>query len=320
MALYRCFLASLAASSTLAWQTEDPWYMQWTETDRYLASDGQTVRIPLRLASHETILYGSADLTQVLKEFAEEEFTPVSVGGKAAVAVWFNNFTDTDCGPTNKKNPYLETWFSLWVTPKSAPLALPYESPMSYLVADPRALVWVHRVICGSALNDPVPAMGAVSGGREVWGFPKHHVLADIRYDYDGQNGDFVSFSAEHQSKAVISMRVKLPEKSPDVVTTPQEVATPKDACLTPRWVVKQTRYGQAFKATMHTAPWDPNMDQFTVHAEGGDYGSILSSWDFQPALKVHSSDFKIAAMKPAGWLSNTTCQNAKSRKHDLMA
>ena len=31
-------------------------------TDRYLASDGIVTRMPIRLSSHETIIYGSADL------------------------------------------------------------------------------------------------------------------------------------------------------------------------------------------------------------------------------------------------------------------
>lgn len=293
-------LLATAVQVGSAWQTEDAWYDKFPETGGYLASDGQQVRFPLRLASHETVLYGSADLAEVMKDFDEESYTPVTVGGKAVVQVWFNNFTDTDCGPANKKNPYLETWYSLPVAPKSAPLDLPYDTPMSYLVSDPRALVWVHRVICGAGFNDPVPAMGAVSGGREVWGFPKHHKLANIRTSYDG---NFTVFNAEHQGEAVISMRAKLPEHTPGVVTVPQEAQTPKDGCLTPRWYVKQTRYGQAFKATLHIAPWDPSTDSLKVHSTGGEYGSILSRWNFQPALKVHSSDFKIVAFKPSGWV-----------------
>mmetsp|Transcript_61326 Transcript_61326/g.170016 ORF Transcript_61326/g.170016 Transcript_61326/m.170016 type:complete len:102 (+) Transcript_61326:411-716(+) len=97
--------------------------------------------------------------------------------------------------------------------------------------------------------------MGAISGGREIWGFPKHH-----------------------------------------------------DGCLTPRWAVKQTRYGQAFKATMHTAPWDPRTDSLIVHSGAGEYGSILGRWNFAPAVKMHSPDFKIVAFKPAGWLKSDKC------------
>jgi len=294
-----------AFHAAAAWQTTDPWFDKYPETGRYLASDGQKMRLPLRLASHETVLYGAADMAEVMKDFEEEDFTPVSVGGKAAIQVWFNNFTDTDCGPEEKQNPYLETWFSLPVTPKSAPLDLPLESPMSYMVADPRALIWVHRVICGAAFNDPVPPMGAISGGREVWGFPKHNKLANIRSGYDG---NFTSFHAEHMGKPVISMRAKLPEHTPGVVTVPQEVETTKDQCLTPRWSVKQTRYGQAFKATMHISPWDPKTDSIEVNREAGEYGEMLSRWNFQPAVKVHSTDFKIVAFKPSGWLEKNSC------------
>jgi len=305
MLVYACFVPSMFLGS-LAWQNPDPWFDQFKETDRYLASDGQQFRMPLRLAMHTAVLYGSADLQQVGRDFQEEEFIPVSVGGKAVVSVWFNNFTDTDCGPEGRRNPYYETLFSLPVTLKSTPLSLPYETPMSYIVKDPRVLNFVYRIICGAAFNNTIAASGAVVGGREVWGFPKHHVLADIHYDYDGH---LIRFSAVHQGQPVVSMRMQLPETADDVVTLRQEVQTPKDASVTPRWTVKQTRYGKAFNATMHIARWQNSTDHFIVHSRGGQYGSVLSRWHFQPAVKMHAIDFKLVAFKSAGWLGAPTCR-----------
>merc|ERR1711907_410181 len=212
-----------------AFQDADPWFAQWKETDRYLASDGSINRIPLRLSAHEAIIYGPADLDAMLPDFADEDWTPVTVGGKGAVQIWLNNFTDTDCGPSDAVNPYHETWFSLPVTKKSAPLNLPYESPASWAVADPRATVFVMRVICGAAFGDTTQPMAAISGGREVFGFPKSHQLAEIRYDYDG---NYTVFNAEHGGKPVISARVLMPEAVPNHVVNPQEVKTAPDACV----------------------------------------------------------------------------------------
>jgi hypothetical protein len=286
-----------------AFLDHDPWFSQWPETDRYLASDGSINRIPLRLAAHETIIYGAADLDMMLEDFADEDWTPVTVGGKAAVQIWLNNFTDTDCGPADQVNPYHETWFSLPVTKKSAPLDLPYSGPASYAVADPRANVFVMRVICGSAFGDMTQPMAAISGGREVWGFPKSHIPADIRYDYSA-DGNYTMFSAEHQGLPVISARVKLPESVPGAVKIPpQTIKTANNTCVTPRWSPKQSRYGEAYIATIWQAPWDDSTDELIVHGEDEWYGKMLKRWNFQPALKAHSTDFRIAAFKPSGWL-----------------
>ena len=79
----------------------DKWFDQWIQTDSYLASDGHVNRIPLRLSSSNIIVYGKALLSEVLKEFEHENHRPVTVGGDVPVQIWCNNFTDTDCGPTD---------------------------------------------------------------------------------------------------------------------------------------------------------------------------------------------------------------------------
>merc|ERR1719482_953294 len=106
-------------------------------------------------------------------------------------------------------NPYLETWTSTWVTPKDEPLEIPYDSDMSLLVANPKALIWIHRVILGDApgidtsVNDP--ALGAQLGGHNVWGFPKHRVKAKINTYYEGE--DRVHFQAKHLKKNVFGLQ-----------------------------------------------------------------------------------------------------------------
>ena len=265
-------------------------------------------RIPLRLASTNVVLYGTAKLSEVLKEFEHEDHRPVTVGGDVPVQLWCNNFVDTDCGPTGRNNPYIETWYSFPVTPKSAPLDLPYDDPFSYNVNAPDTLVWCHRVLCGPASDGyALGAIAAIAGGREVWGFPKHPALADLSFNYPDE--ETVVFEGSHQGNKAVSLRLKRPECTEGHLTIALDERTGADTCITPRqnplqatFVAKQTRYGQAFSATMNFSPWDSATDSLTVFDQESYFGALLKSWDFKPALKMHCSDLKIVAFKPAGW------------------
>ena len=286
----------------------DKWFEQWNQTDAYLASDGHINRIPLRLTSSNVVLYGSAQLSEVCRDLEHEDYRPVTVGGDVPLQLWCNNFIDTDCGPDNRANPYIETWYSFPVTPKSAPLDLPYENLFSYNVNAPDALVWCHRVLCGPASDGyATGAIAAIAGGREVWGFPKHPGLADLSFEYPDSKS--VVFEGSHQGNRVISLRVRRPEAVEGHVTISLDERTGPDSCITPRqnprkatFVAKQTRYGQAFAATMHFAPWDGATDSLTIYDEEEYFGALLNGWNFKPALKMHCSDLRIVAFKPAGW------------------
>jgi hypothetical protein len=313
----------------VGWQTEGyPWFDQFKAEEYYAMPNGKTHQLPLRLHSHETVLTGTADLETVKADFAEEYYTPVSVGGKASVQIWMNNFTDTDCGNADTKNPYLETWTSTWVTPKDQPLELPYNNDMSLLIADPKAKIWIHRVILGDApgidtkVNDP--ALGALLGGHGVWGFPKHKVKAEIDYTYQGS--DKVRFHAKHLGSVVpgvhvgpktmvdaLTVSLQLPEKSKGNIAIPTNVRTADDAVVGgPLFMVQQVLFGEAFNTTQNIAPWNAETDTI---AFGHDdyYTSVLKSWNFEPKLKMHTDDFQIAAFKPINWqgkLSSTSALN----------
>ena len=69
--------------------------------------------------------------------------------------------------------------------------------------------------------------------------------------------------------------------------------------------MAKQTRYQQAFSASMHFHPWDQKTDTLIVYDEEAYFGAMLKSWEFEPALKMHCSDLKIVAFKPDGWDPN---------------
>ncbi|ANU08435.1 hypothetical protein [Paraurantiacibacter namhicola] len=286
----------------------EDWWSNWPQSDTYLASDGHVARIPLRLQSTNLVIYGGADLAEVMKEFEHEDTVPVSVGGRVPVQLWCNNFTDTDCGPTDRTNPYLETWFSFPVVAKSSPLKLPYESPFSLNVEHPDALVMTHRVLCGGDRDGyTVGAQSAISCGREVWGFPKHPGLADLAFDYVGD--DEMTFAANHLGRSVYTLRARLPEAVEGHVSVSVDVATGPDTCITPSqnphkagFIPKQTRYATAMAATLAFAPWDTATDTLEIQGEDDHFGGLLKSWNFQPELKMHTSDFKVVARKPAGW------------------
>jgi len=316
-----CRLACLlvAAPSCFAWVSDDiPWFDQYkTVTEMYRLPNGRMMRLPLRLHSHETVLTGSADLEKVKQDFEDEYYTPVSVGGKAAVQIWLNNFTDTDCGSDDTRNPYLETWTSTWVTPKDQPLELPHESDFSYIVADPKALIWIHRVICADAPGLPTetndPALGAILGGHNVWGFPKSPVKAKIAYNYS-EDGASVTFEAQHMGRIMgvgpytyvpsIKAAVKLPETEPHHQALPINIRTPADAVVGgPLNMFQQVRFGEAFNTTQYLAPWDPASDSLQLGSDDY-YSSVLKKWRFEPKVKMHSDDFQIVAFKPSNWVA----------------
>jgi len=299
-----------------AWDTHGyPWFDQWKVEERYMMPNGKLMNLPLRLHSHESVLTGTADLKAVRASFEEEFYTPVSVGGKAAVQIWMNNFTDTDCGNDDTRNPYLETWVSTWVTPKVAPLELPYESDMSLAIVDPRALVWIHRVILGDApginTSENDPAMGALLGGHNVWGFPKHKVKAQIHTEYKG--ADRVEFHAKHIGQRwpfgpkemvdAVGLSMKMPETEANNIAIPVNVRTADDGVVGgPLNIIQQVRFGQAINVTQNIAPWNPKTDLFVAGSDEY-YSSVIKAWKFNPKLKMHTKDFQIVAFKPANWL-----------------
>lgn len=329
-------LLGRAAGSTARFSSgarfTDPWFRKYDKiTGGFVDAMGFMNRMPLRLESTEVMIYGTVDADKMWSRYADERFKPVLVGGKAVISIWFNNFKDTDCGGS-----YLESWYNTFVTAEeevtdegmilanlssmSDPFAeeeekgqleLPYESPMSLLISDPRSLIFLQSVVCGDAPGNPGAAMKAICGGRSVFGFPKHPVPADIGFKYTNNNTG-VEFEAIHEGKHCVSLKVKLPEADEGAFTLPLEIETGPDAVIGAPFLggthkgmngAHQTRFGQAFKCTQHIKPWDPAVDSLTL-GDDAHYGQPLKSWGFEPLLKVHSPDFKIAAFQPSNWIS----------------
>jgi hypothetical protein len=287
----------------------DPWWRKYdTATDVFVDSLGKPNRLPLRLESTEVIVYGLVDAEKMWAEFGDERFVPVLVGGKAVVTIWFNNFVDTDCG-----GAYLETWYNTFVTPKGEPfLELPYDSPFSAIIQDPRSLSFLQRVVCSEHPDSTGAGKVAIEGGRSVFGFPKHPELGQITFVYE-DGGKKMTFDATHAGKKAVSLRVDIPQDGAEgTVTIPLEIETGPDSLIGgPRFGgthkghngSHQVRYGVAFKCTQHVKPWDATTDSLEF-GDDAHYASPIKRWNFEPVLKVHSPDFKIIAKKPSNWIS----------------
>eukprot|EP00947_MAST-08B_sp_MAST-8B-sp1_P004226 g4226.t1 len=289
----------------MAGRFSHPWWRRFDNpTDGYYDSAGFMNRLPLRLESREAMVYGLVDPAAMWKDYEDEEFIPILVGGKAVVSIWFNDFKDTDCGGS-----YLETWYNTFVTTKDNPLELPYESPMSCLIEHPDCLTFLQRVVCGDAPGNRGAALKAITGGREIFGFPKHPIPGNIRFSVvDG--GTATHFDATHRGQHVVSLRMKLPEATEGHVSVPLDVETGPTAVIgAPRLGgthlghngANQMRFGQALCCTQHVCMWDPAVDTLIL-GDDAHYAAPLKRWSFEPLVKVSSNDFKIAAYKPAGW------------------
>mmetsp|Transcript_104141 Transcript_104141/g.164337 ORF Transcript_104141/g.164337 Transcript_104141/m.164337 type:complete len:346 (+) Transcript_104141:27-1064(+) len=302
----------------------DPWWRKYDiPTDGFVDSTGTLSRLPLRLESTEVIVYGLVDAKKMWVDFEalDEPYVPVLVGGKAVVAVWFKNFIDTDCG-----GAYLETCYSTFVTRKGVKqIRLPYETPMSALIQDPRSLSYLQRVVCSEAPVSTGAGAVAVEGGRCIWGFPTHPELGKITFDYakaediDLRSGRKkvlkATFEASHLGKKAVSLRCNIPLHGEDgVVTRKLEIETGNDSWIggprlggTHKGHIggQQTRYGVAFKCTQHVAPWKATTDSLEF-GDDDHYATLIKDWNFEPVLKVHSPDFKIIAHKPSNWISDS--------------
>jgi len=304
-----------------------PWWRTYdTPTEGYRDSAGFVNRLPLRLESTEMIIFGTVDAGKMWSEFADEDFIPVLVGGKAVVSVWLNNFTDSDCGGC-----YLETWYNTFVTRSDQPqVSLPMGTPFDLIIQHERCQNFLQRVVCSDAPGNPGAAMKAIIGGREIFGFPKHPVPGAIQFAYEETEGKQTGwqFDMSHNGKHGVSVRCKLPETDPNHVVVPIDVVAPMDLVIgAPRLGGTHknhngshpTYFGQAIYGNQATTVWDPKTDTFEL---GNDdhYASPLKRWDFTPMVKGHIPDFKTAAFKPVGWISGADALAAVKEHEKLHA
>lgn len=312
----------MSAASSLD-RFSDPWWKTYDDPkEGFIDETGFMHRLPVRLESTEVIVYGTVDAEKMWADFPDERFEPLLVGGRAVVSIWFNNFKDTDCG-----GPYWETWYNTFVTEKAEgrePLNLPHESPLSMIISHPDSQGFLQRVICGDLPDNPGAAMKAIAGGRAIWGFPKHPVPAELRFAYS-EDGQAMEFDGAHLGKQAVKLRMRLPEADAEgLVTIPVEAVTSPDTNVAgPRLGgthlgmngAHQVLHGSAMKFTQHARPWDPATDTLEL-GEDDHYAAPIKRWDFQPVLKAHSPDFKIAAFKPSNWISGDAAA-AYMKKHE---
>jgi hypothetical protein len=306
----------------------DPFFRQYDRAmDGYVDSMGFMNRLPLRLRATNLVVHGLVDADKMWKEFdADEAYQPVLIGDKAIITIFMNNFLDTDCGGS-----YLETWYNSVVTPKG--------TPQVKLEADKLAdglgkgFNFLMRVTCGDAPGNPGAALKAICGGRGMFGFPKHPLPGKLRFDYTDDNTK-MEFDMEHEGKKGLEVRAVLPGTKKEGSTYPvQEIDALRqslDIKIPPEGIISapslggthrghnganQLRFAQHLCCTHHLAPWDAATDSIKI-GDDAHYGAPLSRWDFQPILKAHIPDFKIAAFKPNAWISGRKA-DAAVREHE---
>jgi len=320
--------AALCTNPSPLGRFSDPWWRQFDQpTHGFRDSSGFVNRLPLRLESKELIVWGMADPEKMWSEFADEEFQPILVGGKAVVTVWINDFSDTDCGGS-----YLETWYNTFVSKKSEPqisLPLTPEAGLAIAAAQPTAQSFLQRVLCGDAPGNPGAALKAITGGREIFGFPKHPVPAQLSHTFR-MNGDTptgIDFHADHQGQRAITFSCVLPDTANGAVEVPLEVpmSAPDGQIGAPKHGgthrgdngAHQSLYATSVKCTQIIAPWDPSTD--TLEIGENEHYAPISRWDFVPVAKAYSPDFKICAHKPSGWISGSEALEAHDEYEQQM-
>jgi hypothetical protein len=306
----------------------DPFFRQYdTASAGYVDSMGFMNRLPLRLEATNLVLHGLVDADAMWKEYdVDEAYQPVLVGDKAIITIFMNNFLDTDCGGS-----YLETWYNTVVTPKGTPqVKLDADKLADGLAAGFNFLM---RVTCADKPDNPGAALKAICGGRGIFGFPKHPVPGKIRFDYTDDNTK-VEFDMEHEGKQGLEVRAVLPGTKTEGSTYPvQEIDALRlalDLKIPPEGIISsphlggahrnhnganQMRFAQHLCCTQHIAPWDPATDSIKF-GDDAHYGAPISRWNFQPILKAHIPDFKIAAYQPNAWVSGEEA-DAAVKEHE---
>ena len=91
----------------------------------------------------------------------------------------------------------------------------------------PKSQSFLIRVLCGDRPENPGAALKAITGGREIFGFPKHPIPAELQFGYpmtaDGKR-EFVEFKGVHQNVHAVSMKCKLPILDSEHVIVPLDV------------------------------------------------------------------------------------------------
>lgn len=152
-------------------------------------------------------------------------------------------------------------------------------------------------------------------------------------------NDTRIEFDLEHDGKKGLTVRAKLPgtkkadEKYPvqeiEQLRMTLDVEMPASGIVScPRMGgshkghngAKQTRFAQHLCCTQHLGPWDPTTDSIQF-GDDFHYGAPISRWNFEPVLKAHIPDFKIAAFKPDGWISGVEAdEEVKEHEKKLAA
>merc|ERR1711939_1218681 len=155
-----------------------------------------------------------------------------------------------------------------------------------------------------------------------MFGFPKHPVPAVISCQYDEAKS--LVFEATHEGKMALKVSCAVPQPvtgedgAPlNVVPLDLEKCAPDAQIGAPRLGgthkghngTIQSFYKTSVHCHQHVAGWNSEKD--SLEFGDAEHFAPLSRWDFAPVVKAHSTDFKIVAYKPSGWISGEEAATA---------
>merc|ERR1712216_989461 len=115
------------------------------------------------------------------------------------------------------------------------------------------------------------------TGGREMFGFPKHPIPAEISHEYvkEGEKNVALNFECSHMGKKALTVKCALPETVEGAAVVPMDVPeTAPDAQIGgPRLGgthkghngALQSFYKTSVKCTQTIAPWSAETDSLVI-------------------------------------------------------
>merc|ERR1712167_547686 len=118
-----------------------------------------------------------------------------------------------------------------------------------------------------------------------------------------------LKFEVEHMGKKALNLRCTLPGKDAPEILLDVPKSAPHAQIGGPRHGgthkghngAFQSFYATSVKCTQKIAPWG---EDDMLEVGDNEHYAPLGRWDFTALVKAYSTDFKICAYKPTGWIS----------------
>jgi len=252
-------------------------FKKYPRSDVIRLSNGKFTQLPFRCEGKAIIIHGSAELSQVKTDLHGEGYSPISVGGHAAVQLWIMDYSDSDTGI------YKE--LILTISTAKEPISLPKRGDVSFMVQHPENTILSKRLYLDSI--DPILA------GREIWGFPKFPRPVSFSY---ATTENLHKFEISADGELVITGHVAKPP--PNSFT---RISNEAARAVTTREFY-QTTERLPLEGNLFAREWDEDRDELVIGSDEW-MTDILSRWDFEPRFINFFEELTFVATRPDSWL-----------------